>query len=162
MGMLGGMSWPSNPEHAIKATPYFLGYPYLVISGNMIIPMPDTEAAEEPEMAPKNIQERTVTIPMPPRNRPTSEFAKSTILLDIPPALINPPARMKKGIAIRTKELIWEKMVGKANEKSRPKAKIIPIPAIPKAIATGRPANINIIASPRHKALVNIDPCLSP
>ena len=70
----------------------------------MIAPMVATVAAEEPEMAPKNAQAKTVTIAKPPRRWPTKESAKPIRRGDKPPPSIRAPARIKVGMAIRGKE----------------------------------------------------------
>ncbi len=74
------------------------------MAGIMKVPMAETVAGPEPEMAAKNMQANTVTIPSPPTIKPTRQSAKPISLLEIPPLHMRDPARIKKGIARRGKE----------------------------------------------------------
>ena len=67
-------------------------------------PIAAVVAAEEPEMAAKNMQPTTATRARPPGNRPTRELMKLTSLSEMPPWLISVPERMKKGTAMKGKE----------------------------------------------------------
>ena len=80
----------------------------------MMTPMVATVAAAEPEMVPKNIQARMVTMARPPRLWPTMESAKSISRRLRPPPSISAPARINSGIAISVKEsqpvnMVWAK-----------------------------------------------------
>ena len=61
-------------------------------------------AAQEPEIAPKNMLTRTVTTAKPPVTCPTQAVPKFTRRRLRPPPSISAPARIKKGIAISGKE----------------------------------------------------------
>jgi hypothetical protein len=61
-------------------------------------------AAEEPEIAAKNIPDTATTNAKPPAINPTKAFAKFTNLLVTPPADINEPANIKNGKAIKENE----------------------------------------------------------
>ncbi len=80
-------------------------YPFFFIIGMSMLPMAVVSAAEDPEMPPKNIEARILTIARPPRIQPTSELAKLTSLSAMPPAAMMSPASTKKGTARRTKTL---------------------------------------------------------
>jgi hypothetical protein len=108
----------------------------------MVMPMVATADADEPEIAPNIAEEIMVTTPRPPLNRPTMEFANSTILLESPDAVIRPPAKIKKGIAINTKELRFEKIAGIANPGSISRKNIMAKPPNPKETNRGKPAMI--------------------
>ena len=86
---------PRQPAAAIKAAEKALLYPAFSISGSMMAPMAAVVAMPEPDSAAKNAQEITATIARPPRTQPTRLEAKSTIRLEIPPASIRAPARIK-------------------------------------------------------------------
>jgi hypothetical protein len=61
-------------------------------------------AAEEPEIAAKNIPDTATTNAKPPVINPTKAFAKFTNFLVTPPEDIKEPASIKKGTAINEKE----------------------------------------------------------
>jgi len=78
-----------------------------------------------------------------PDNLPAAMLAKSTIRLEIPPAAIRLPARIKKGTAIRGKESVPPNMRcgtrsrfcpcdKKANTVAKPRLAAIGVPAISK------------------------------
>ena len=66
-------------------------------------PTDDTAAAAEPEMEPKSMQVRVLTMASPPLKRPRKTAAKSINLLARPPAPMRSPARMKNGMASSAK-----------------------------------------------------------
>ena len=99
IGIEGGMRIPKDPAEAVSAPAKCLSYPLLTIAGTIIDPIAATVAGEDPEMAAKNIHERTVTIPNPPSTLPITLIAKLTMRLDIPPDSIRKPARINSGIA---------------------------------------------------------------
>jgi len=72
----------------------------------MVEPMAAVVAAEEPEIAAKNIPETATTWARPPVRDPTMDWAKFTNLRVTPPADMKAPASMKKGTAINEKESI--------------------------------------------------------
>ena len=74
----------------------------------MMLPIEETVAIEEPEIAPKNIEERATTAPRPPVIQPTRQAATSISLLARPPTLITVPERMKNGMAIIVNESMPE------------------------------------------------------
>ena len=74
------------------------------MAGSIIEPMAATSATPEPEIAPKNIQETTMTIAMPPRMCPTMLEANLMIRGVMSPSAMRAPARRKSGIASRVKE----------------------------------------------------------
>ena len=70
--------------------------------------MPPTAAvvaAPDPEMAAKNMPAKTETTDRPPRITPRNDSQNSTSSLEIFPLESRSPARIKKGTAIREKEL---------------------------------------------------------
>ena len=67
-------------------------------------PMAAVVAMPEPDRAAKNAQATTATIARPPVTLPTRAVANWTICLEMPPAVISAPARIKKGTAISGKE----------------------------------------------------------
>jgi len=69
------------------------------IIGIIIVPNDEVSATTDPETAPKNLLESTLTIAKPPLSRPTSTSARSSIRLAMPPSPMMLPAMMKKGIA---------------------------------------------------------------
>ena len=77
-------------------------------------------ATAEPEIPPKSMEEKTLTIPSPPRRAPTAAEAKRTRRMAMPPWNISSPAKMKKGIAIREKTLMPEMIRWKAMISGRP------------------------------------------
>ena len=70
----------------------------------MVEPIAAVVAAEEPEIAAKNIPETATTWASPPESEPTMDWEKFTSLLVTPPADMNAPASMKKGTARNEKE----------------------------------------------------------
>ena len=97
--LLGGIDNPVVAEAMLTAALKFSGYPSFFISGCIILPMADAEAAAEPEIAPKSIFPRTLTIATPPGIPPTNTRAKSINRMAIPPLFIIFPASIKNGIA---------------------------------------------------------------
>jgi len=154
--MLGGISWPRIPEHATRAVAYSLLYPYFSIWGNMVIPIVATADEDDPEIAPKRADETIVTIPSPPVNLPTTALAKDTILEEIPAAVITPPAKIKKGIAIKTKELRPEKIAGTAKPIFISKKNIMARLPMPKQAKSGNPASSIIMVRPTNSSNVVI------
>ena len=67
-------------------------------------PIAATVAGLEPDKAAKKAEAITVMMPNPPGSEPTSDLAKSTNRRDMPPVSMNPPAIMKKGIAMNGNE----------------------------------------------------------
>ena len=51
-------------------------------------------------MPPKSMDERTLTMPSPPRTAPTAAEASCTSRMAMPPWNISSPEKMKKGMAI--------------------------------------------------------------
>jgi len=81
----------------------------------MVLPRAAVVAAEEPEMAAKNIPATDTVWARPPVNAPTSAWEKLTRREVTPPADMKAPASMKKGTAMNEKEsmpenIIWETM----------------------------------------------------
>ena len=70
----------------------------------MVEPMAETSATVEPEIPEKMYSATTTAIERPPRIHPTSTWARRTRRTAMPPVSIRAPARMKRGIASRTKE----------------------------------------------------------
>jgi hypothetical protein len=70
------------------------------------VPMAAVVAADEPEIAAKNIDPSTATSERPPLIQPTHASAKSTNRLDTFPLASKSPARIKKGIAIMGNESV--------------------------------------------------------
>ena len=68
-------------------------------------PREDTSAMAEPEIPPNSMDASTFTCASPPVICPTHTFAKASRRLDIPPAAMISPIRMKKGIASSENEL---------------------------------------------------------
>ncbi len=60
----------------------------------------------EPEMSPKRKLATTLAAPSPPRRRPTSTCAKSTMYWATPASCISLPASMRSGMAISARMLI--------------------------------------------------------
>ena len=79
---------------------------FFTIAGIRIDPKAAVVATPEPEMAAKNMDVTTTTIPKPPVNEPTKALANRTNRVAIPPFSINVPAKMKNGIAINGNESI--------------------------------------------------------
>jgi hypothetical protein len=65
--------------------------------------MADTSATDEPDIPEKRYSAATVVIPRPPRIQPTRARARSINWFDIPHRSIRVPAKMKLGIASKTK-----------------------------------------------------------
>ncbi len=79
--------------------------------------MAATSAVVEPEIPENRISATTVTWANPPRRCPTSAIARSTSRREMPPVSIMAPARMKSGMARRTKLSapaisLWGSMMG--------------------------------------------------
>ncbi len=102
----GGMRRPGRPELAMSAAEKEGRYPASFMWGIMMAPMAAVVAAEEPEMAPKNIAASVETMANPPATLPTKRFANVTSFFETPPSVMMFPARMKKIRARRGKELI--------------------------------------------------------
>ena len=60
----------------------------------MMEPMAAVVPGAEPEMAPKNMQERVVIKPRLPVTQPTKDLAKSTSFWAVPPLTIRVPHSM--------------------------------------------------------------------
>ena len=73
-------------------------------------PMAATVALAEPEMAPKNMQARTVTQPRPPVTLPIRELAMLISRLESPPVSIRLPQMIKNGSESSVKEFTPEYM----------------------------------------------------
>ena len=65
--------------------------------------MADVAATAEPEIAPNNIQDTTLTKASPPGKAPTNAIAHSISRLAIPPRPINNPDNTKNGMANKAK-----------------------------------------------------------
>ena len=102
--MLGGIIVARAPPHpssdALKAGRYFSSF----IAGSIIEPIAATSATPEPDIAPKNMQETTMTIAMPPRMCPTMLEAKRIMRGVMSPSAIRAPASRKSGMASSVKE----------------------------------------------------------
>jgi len=127
---------------------YSFLYPYFSIWGKIVIPIVATADDDDPDIAPKRAEDTIVTKPNPPLNLPTIAFAKETIFADIPAAVMIPPANIKKGIAIKTKELRPENIAGTANPEGISKKNIIASPPTPKQANKGNPASSMRIVNP--------------
>ncbi len=90
-------------------------------------------------MPPKSIEEKTLTIPSPPRMAPTAAEAKRTSRTAIPPWNISSPAKMKNGIARSEKIEIPEMIRWVATRIGRPSYQKAAKAAMPSAKATGTP-----------------------
>jgi hypothetical protein len=83
------------------------------MAGSIKEPMAVTSATPEPEMAPKNMQEMTMTMARPPAMQPTRVLANPMIRSVILASDMSWPASRKSGMASRGKESIpmvicWE------------------------------------------------------
>jgi len=103
-GMLGGIITPIEPAAADNAAAKPAEYPFLFMAGIINVPIADTVAGPEPDIAAKIMHDKVVTMARPPMINPTRLSAKERILFDIPPCSIKFPARIKNGIAISGKE----------------------------------------------------------
>jgi len=101
--MLGGMIGASIEEEAITPALNSISYPFLSISGIMVVPKVEAADVAEPVILAKIMLAKMFICAIPPRNLPTSRSAKSTRTRVIPAIFINSPARTKNGIAIREK-----------------------------------------------------------
>jgi hypothetical protein len=108
--ILGGMIIPRVPAAVINPMENLREYPDSPNEGIITPPIAATVAGLEPESDAKNIEDITPAIGKPPVTHPTSFFARSTNLLDVPPTNIKSPAKIKNGIAIKVKESIPEKI----------------------------------------------------
>ena len=70
------------------------------MAGMVSAPMAATVAGPEPLMAPKNMQVTMAVRPMPPYRPPTISSASLSRRRERPPAPMNTPAAMKKGMAM--------------------------------------------------------------
>ena len=77
MGPEGGIKIPSVPPAAMTPSPSRSGYPNRFICGSALAPIERAVATDDPEMAAKIVQERTVATPRPPLTWPTIALAKS-------------------------------------------------------------------------------------
>ena len=107
--MEGGIMGPMIDEEAVTAAANGPGYPCFFMAGINIDPKAAMSPSAIPVIPAKSMDARIFTCASPPRNRPTIRLAKSTMRSAILPRVIISPARMKKGIHIRTKESIPEK-----------------------------------------------------
>src|SRR5215472_14247391 len=74
------------------------------MGGIIVEPMAETSATVEPEMPEKMYSATTTAMLSPPRIHPTRTWASRTRRTAIPPVSMSAPARMKRGMARRTKE----------------------------------------------------------
>ena len=107
------------------------------IIGIRIEPIEEVSATEEPEIPPKSIEARILTIANPPRILPIKTFDISIIRCEIPPIPISCPARMKNGIAIRENEfkpltICWGTIMS-----GKPRYHAVNTVGTPRAKATG-------------------------
>ena len=102
--MLGGMSTPSVPPVATMAAESGAGYLRLSMAGTMTPPTAAVVAGPDPEMAEKNMEANTLTMPSPPRTLPMTASATPTSLREIPPDSMTVPARKNIGTATSGKE----------------------------------------------------------
>jgi hypothetical protein len=122
------------------------------MAGTITDPMAAVVAGEEPEMAAKNMEARTVIWARPPVKLPTRELANLTRRSEIPPLDITFPARIKKGIAIMGKELTALNITWGAMDMSTVvKVQIEAKAAIPRAMAMGTPITNKRAKTPNKK-----------
>src|SRR5215207_3052437 len=129
----GGMRIPIADAAETMATARSGLKPALISEGIMSAPIAETSATVEPEMPEKNISATTTAMPSPRLTCLIRTRARSTRRAEIPPVSISAPARMKSGIARRTKESAPEKIrcgttrSGAASETRSPIAAETPI-----------------------------------
>src|SRR5699024_2598186 len=78
---------------------YLVSYPCFFIIGISTEPRELVSASAEPEIPPKKVLDKTLTIARPPRIFPIITLAKLINLLEIPPSFIISPAIINQGIA---------------------------------------------------------------
>lgn len=88
IGIEGGIRTPREPALAVREAEKSLSYPFSTIGGIIIAPTAATVPGEDPEIAAKKAQAKTVMIPNPPWIFPTRLAAKFTSRLDSPPVSI--------------------------------------------------------------------------
>src|SRR5699024_316803 len=116
-------------------------------------------AGPDPDIAAKNILAKTVTIARPPVINPINTLAKFNNRLDIPPVLINTPAKIKNGIAISGKLSKDVKAFCTITLGDELVAKTIVIKEeSPNDTAIGTPMNIKRKNNPKSKIIVIISP----
>ncbi|BDF79294.1 hypothetical protein CE91St28_20880 [Pyramidobacter piscolens] len=71
-----------------------------------MLPIAAVVAAEDPEMAAKNMHATIDTIPSPPWQAPRNELARAMSRLDMPPCSMRLPDRIKNGTAMKGKESV--------------------------------------------------------
>ena len=126
----------------------------------MMEPTAAVSAAAEPEIPAKITLVRISTMPRPPVRWPIRAWAKSTRRREMPPLSISSPESMKKGMAIKLKELTPENNLWATTESVVPST-INPIrEPSPMAKAMGTPANRRI--KKITNAIVNIVILLHP
>ena len=101
IGMLGGMMMPMAPAVATTLVARSLPYPFFSIAGMSTLPTAAVSAAVEPEIPAKNMAATMLIMESPPLICPTRLDEKEIRRREIPPCSINPPERMKNGMAIR-------------------------------------------------------------
>ena len=119
------MTMPTVPLDATMPVAHSRSYPFFSSSAIMVLPRAAVVAAEEPEMAAKNIPATDTVWARPPVNAPTRDWEKLTSRLVTPPADMKAPASMKNGTAMNEKEsipenIIWDTMTsGLSMKKTR-------------------------------------------
>ena len=89
--MLGGVTIPTVPQHAMVPAAKSSGYPSLRISGIITRPIAATVAEFEPLMAANPSAASMAVSARPPRSQPTTARANATINREIPPSEIKSP-----------------------------------------------------------------------
>jgi hypothetical protein len=156
MIILGGIIEDIQDVTKVIPEAYFRGYLYLTISWISIMPMPAASAVADPDIPPNIIDPTTFTAPSPPRIPPQAAFAKSKILLAIPPLAIMFPASIKKGMAMRMYVSRASYIMTVLSLMSCPVAKIAIRPPRPKQTAIGIPKTISVSATRAKIRLVSI------
>ena len=99
IGTLGGMIMPMLEPLATVAAAKFLSYPLFSMPGMSTAPTAAQTAAQEPQIAAKNMEASIATSANPPLRRPRTVVAKVIIRSEMPPLAIRLPASIKKGRA---------------------------------------------------------------
>ena len=99
----GGIMGPMIDEEAVTAAAKALSYPCFFMAGINMEPRAAISPNATPVIPANNIEAMILTCANPPRQRPTSKLAKSTIRSAILPRVMISPARIKKGMHMRTK-----------------------------------------------------------
>ena len=90
---------PNSAEEAWREAAKGAGWPWRIRAGMRMAPTAKVVATLDPDRAAKTMLVRTQARASPPRTPPTRLLARSTRRVEMPPASMRLPARMKKGIA---------------------------------------------------------------